>query len=64
MAEVEVSSYAWRVRGREMDGGREPTRVDYFIFNNTVSTCLDFPYRLKYLYVIQSIHEFSHKLRG
>jgi hypothetical protein len=61
---VEVGSYAWRVRGRELEGGREPTRAIYFIFNDIVSTCLGFPCHLKYVYEIHSIHEFSHKLGG
>jgi hypothetical protein len=61
---VEVGSYAKRVRGRELEGGRETTRVVYFIFNSIVSTCLSFPYHLKYFYGIHSIHEFSHKVGG
>jgi hypothetical protein len=55
---VEVGSYAWSVRGREK------TRVVYLIFNGIIITCLGFPFHLKSVYKIHSIHEFSHNLVG
>jgi hypothetical protein len=61
---VEIGSYAWRVRGRELEGGREPTRVVYFIFNNIVSMCLGFPCHLKSIYGIHSIHDIFSEVRG
>jgi hypothetical protein len=61
---MEVGSYAWRGRGKELEGGREPTRSIYLIFNDIVIMCLGFPYHLKYVYEIHFIHEFSHKLGG